>query len=621
MSIRKIVLLLLIFSSQIHASDWPIYKGNIYFTANNDEIVVPNGNLKWLFQAGDRVYNPVVSDGRIYFIDHSAHLYCLDERSGRFIWKISVRDISRQFKSLSRAAGKIKNPLIQGDFIYLTDPVAVYCLNKWTGKTLWARTGDNISKIQGSRISGIYSDPILSGSNIYYGTRKSFVSRRTNDGHTNWANTSIQSYSGFPTFYDDFILVQSMNYETNKFHIVMLNSKTGTSVWKQELPVPFKIFAPVVYNSRIYIPISKNLYCLRLNDGSLIWNKEYSGILSSAPSFTDRSIVITEDNSRLLLINPTNGMIAKKIEIEKKSSPYYAMIRNQIYISYNTKGAAERTYGQVRAMNFNNESILWTFRTPFPGAVSQPVASRGILFLPAGNYIYAIGARSYPRNVQGGSSVDETPRDLPQNQNSNEDEQIKLREYKIKVTGDNSREIPARVSIQQQDENGELNYSKDSAIVNGMIMIPEEGEVHVVVGADGYVPKGFSPEEDEEGREITLTKLERGQNFIIDDITFETDSAYLKRNSLPVLKQLLAILDKNPKLNLEIGGHTDNQGTTQYNQNLSEKRADAVAEYLIKNGISPERISSTGYGESKPLATNETNEGREKNRRTEFVFR
>ena len=68
------LMLFVCFTSFLYGSDWPIYKGNIYFTGNNDEIVIKNNNLKWLFQADEQVYNPIVSDGRIYFVDRLARM-------------------------------------------------------------------------------------------------------------------------------------------------------------------------------------------------------------------------------------------------------------------------------------------------------------------------------------------------------------------------------------------------------------------------------------------------------------------------------------------------------------------------------------------------------------------
>jgi outer membrane protein OmpA-like peptidoglycan-associated protein len=84
------------------------------------------------------------------------------------------------------------------------------------------------------------------------------------------------------------------------------------------------------------------------------------------------------------------------------------------------------------------------------------------------------------------------------------------------------------------------------------------------------------------------------------------------------LNKLYKFLVDNAGLKIEISGHTDNVGTEQYNVELSEKRARSVYNYLIDKGIDPKRLSYEGYGESDPIATNETEEGRAKNRRTEI---
>lgn len=82
--------------------------------------------------------------------------------------------------------------------------------------------------------------------------------------------------------------------------------------------------------------------------------------------------------------------------------------------------------------------------------------------------------------------------------------------------------------------------------------------------------------------------------------------------------KLISFLQNNPKIKIEIGGHTDNIGSEEYNLNLSETRAKAVYEFLIKNGIEKSRLTFQAYGFSKPIDNNETPEGRANNRRTEF---
>lgn len=638
MKFQKALLVFVIIISTIftvYSQDWPIYKGNIYFTGNNDEIVVKNGNLKWLYQASERIYNPVVSDGRIYFIDQKAFLYCLDEEYGTLLWKIDIRNISSHFKRLSRAAGKIKYPLIKGNILFLSDPVAIYALDKRTGRVLWARTGFRTEKTPQQGLStrrsvtvvdGIYADPVIDNGVIYYGTRNMFMARLLSNGHEKWQNRDIKSYSGFPTFYDDYIFSQSMDYSTGIYKIYCLKSQTGAKIWEQTIQKPIKIFPPVIYKQKVYIPSTSKMYCLDLKTGRVLWNKDYEKYITSNPSFTDRAILFSVNNADIAVINPENGDLIETVKIAPKSSPHYVTIRDQVYVAYNGEGGVNRAYGHVKAVNFVDKSQIWTFRTPFPGAVSQPAASRGILFLPAGNYMYAIGATSYPRNVQGGSANSsqqkpiEKPAD-PSHQNPlPEKKKEKLREVDIQVVDENGNNIPAYVEVKKYDKNGREIYRDRQAVKNGKIKIPENGNVEVTASSQGYIPKKVIYKPEDNSKKVTLDKIEKGKSIIIPDINFQFGKAYLLPQSLNILDDLIRTMKQNPTMQVEVRGFTDNVGNDSYNQKLSEKRADSVREYMIKNGISPERIRAVGYGEKNPVADNNTKEGRAKNRRTEFFI-
>ena len=82
--------------------------------------------------------------------------------------------------------------------------------------------------------------------------------------------------------------------------------------------------------------------------------------------------------------------------------------------------------------------------------------------------------------------------------------------------------------------------------------------------------------------------------------------------------KLKELLESNPSMQIELRGHTDNQGTKDYNQKLSEARAKAVVDYLVERGIDRSRLTSIGYGKSQPIADNATSEGRQQNRRVEY---
>lgn len=117
---------------------------------------------------------------------------------------------------------------------------------------------------------------------------------------------------------------------------------------------------------------------------------------------------------------------------------------------------------------------------------------------------------------------------------------------------------------------------------------------------------------------IGLDPVEPGKVTVLDNIFFETDSFSLKPESKSQMNEIVTFLTNNPGWIVEIGGHTDNKGSESYNNQLSEKRAAAVVNYLVEKGIPAKRLRSKGYGFSKPMADNSTEEGRMINRRTEF---
>jgi OOP family OmpA-OmpF porin len=101
-------------------------------------------------------------------------------------------------------------------------------------------------------------------------------------------------------------------------------------------------------------------------------------------------------------------------------------------------------------------------------------------------------------------------------------------------------------------------------------------------------------------------------------VLFDFDKYDIKPEAYPLLNEVVAIVKKNPQMRIEIQGHTDNVGSAEYNLGLSERRAKAVADYMVENGIASERLSHEGYGLTNPIASNDTKEGRAQNRRAEL---
>lgn len=119
-------------------------------------------------------------------------------------------------------------------------------------------------------------------------------------------------------------------------------------------------------------------------------------------------------------------------------------------------------------------------------------------------------------------------------------------------------------------------------------------------------------------RNIPLQPVKTGESVVLRNIFFDHDQYVLKPESEAELVRLAELLKQNPSVSIEIGGHTDNTGTRQYNEKLSENRAKAVMDYLVGKGIDRSRLSYRGYADTMPIADNNTPEGRAQNRRTEF---
>ncbi len=117
---------------------------------------------------------------------------------------------------------------------------------------------------------------------------------------------------------------------------------------------------------------------------------------------------------------------------------------------------------------------------------------------------------------------------------------------------------------------------------------------------------------------VELIPIEIGKKVKLENVFFATDSYELDPRSTAELNNVVSFLKTNPGVSILLEGHTDNEGNAAYNKDLSLKRAEAVKDYLLKKGISPKRLNTRGFGDTLPVATNETAEGRSLNRRTEL---
>jgi len=168
------------------------------------------------------------------------------------------------------------------------------------------------------------------------------------------------------------------------------------------------------------------------------------------------------------------------------------------------------------------------------------------------------------------------------------------------------------------------SFTSNSSTGRYLVSLPAGRNYGIAVKKEGYL---FHSENfdipataafQEVTKDVELKNVAVGSKIILKNIFFDFDKATLRPESTNELERLTQLLKDVPTLKIEISGHTDSKGADDYNKKLSDNRAKAVVAYLIGKGIAADRLTAVGYGEEQPIATNDTDEGRQMNRRTEF---
>lgn len=206
--------------------------------------------------------------------------------------------------------------------------------------------------------------------------------------------------------------------------------------------------------------------------------------------------------------------------------------------------------------------------------------------------------------------------------------QMRLRSNYVKgIVRDRDTKALLDASIELIDLRGQEMISlvhSDSITGEYLFILTQGSEYALHVSRAGYLFKSmyfnYSSVEDLEPivLDIELEKIKKGSVEILSNIFFAFNAYDLQEKSVAELQRLVRFLNQNPGVSIEIGGHTDNIGTADYNIALSEKRAKSVYDYLVSKKISPSRMKIKGYGSGQPIADNNTEDGRQRNRRIEF---
>ncbi|MFB6320455.1 OmpA family protein [Saccharicrinis sp. FJH54] len=188
---------------------------------------------------------------------------------------------------------------------------------------------------------------------------------------------------------------------------------------------------------------------------------------------------------------------------------------------------------------------------------------------------------------------------------------------------DNNKALVAEFELTDLEEGRQVSKAHSAEDGTFLLCLPVGRNYALNVSKEGYMfySDRFTLSEQQDftepvNKDIPLQPMKAGTKIELKNIYFEFDSYALKKESFIELNKLVALLKNNPSVIIEIGGHTDGKGTDEYNRELSQNRAESVKEYLINNGIKPERLQTKGYGFSQPLDKENPYDGI--NRRTEL---
>jgi outer membrane protein OmpA-like peptidoglycan-associated protein len=188
------------------------------------------------------------------------------------------------------------------------------------------------------------------------------------------------------------------------------------------------------------------------------------------------------------------------------------------------------------------------------------------------------------------------------------------------LNGKTGEPIDARLSLVSLSNDSTLyEFRSDGKTGEFMMLYPDKSFSGLYVEKKGYLPKIYNVEKDnlknQDNLLVTLIPIASGEEFVFENIFFDFDKDELKPESMSSLKRLMTFLKENPKVSINIIGHTDNVGNASYNEILSKRRAESVRNYLLKSGINDQRVAAIGKGQSEPMVPNDSAENRALNRR------
>lgn len=641
--------------------NWPTYMGNQYLTGNNDGIIPESDGIIWTFSSPGRLFNPVSVNGRVFVVSTDHHLYCLDAADGSLLWKFDAEG------PLTRMIA------VYEGYVYLSAGRFIYCIDEENGNVIWGRRDPSF---------GFYGTPTVAKGKIFYGNRKGFFFRELRNGHLIWENKDVYTYGGFPSYWNGMVLTVSKEFQKESAFLVALDENTGTVVWFTELENVPNIFSPVVYDEKIYITFGNTLGIFNAETGENIMEKTFDADVASNAVFSQGTIYLSLTNGKILKVDPETA--DERAIYTAPFGTQFAVVGSYLFIPLKGTSSALVTVDSYSGKTINRietrkgePSSLTISR----GIIFLPTAET-LMAIGDGRLVSAIriekfkttggaGKLKKPDKSEkleqmltgevkpSGENLSDKP-GKPDDSTSQKPEDTSTgitEKPEDKITGngektddgllekitpsgetatikgelkdrDSGRPLSGTVEATTELESGTIVKSEE--VIRGgkfEIEIPKEGQTDLILSSPGYTFETITlPDEKAiddltlQPLELSLSRVKKGEKLKFESIEYMLGSANLEPSSIGTLDKMLIMMKENPRISIEIAGHTDSTGSKELNLKLSKLRAESVANWLIRNGILSKRIITKGYGDTKPVADNRTEDGRRKNRRTEVLI-
>jgi len=636
--------------------NWPTYMGNQYLTGNNDGIIPESSGIIWTFDSKGKLFNPVSVNGRVFVVSTDHYLYCLDAADGSLLWKYKAEG------PLTRMVA-----VYQG-YVYLPAGRFLYCIDEENGEVIWGRRDPSF---------GFYGTPTVAAGKIFYGNRKGFYARELRNGHLMWENKDIYTYGGFPSYWNGMVYTVSKEFQKESAFLVALNENDGTVRWATPLENVVNIFSPVIWDEKIYLTWGKSLGVFDAETGEKVLEKTFDAAVASNAVFSQGTIFMSLADGSILKIDPDTGDY--RVIYDAPFGTQFAVVGSYLFIpikggsgalvtidseSGNTVTRIPTIEGEPSTLTISKGVIFLptentlmaigdgrlvrAYRPSRPEPLEEEIPEKPAPRIPergTGVGVTAPGgveegtmreegkiAKALPPKeaVAPGTEIAPGEAEAPGGVSAEKPEAptetaVIKGELKDKDSG---KPLSGTVEATTELESGDI-VKKEEPVQEGQfeIEVPKKGQTDLIFSSPGYTFETITlPDEKAiddlslQPLELGLSRVKKGEKLKFESIQYKFESANLEPSSLGTLNKMLTMLKDNPSIKIEIAGHTDSTGPQEVNQRLSELRAESVANWLIMNGVSSKRIITKGYGETKPVADNSTEEGRRKNRRTEVLI-